>query len=120
MVKRDAGCPCLVFNYLHCLKKIDFRLFDILLHSKWVFYTTNRPISIGPLDPHSSQLHIRGNDRFIRGFVLVAITDYSTPRLIQTIVKNPRNTLYYYNKYHIPPPIAFQYPMALYLSAHRL
>ena len=92
MVKRDAGCPCLVFNYLLCLKNVDFRLFDILLHSKWDFYTTSHPISIGPLDPHSSRLHIRGNARYIRGFILVTITDFCIPRLIQTIVKNPQNT----------------------------
>ena len=115
MVKRDAGCPCLVFNYLHCLKNVDFRLFDMLLHSEWDIFTTSHPISIGPLDPHSSRLHIRGNARFMWGFIHVAITDYSTPRLIQTIVKNPQNTLYYYLKYHIRPPRAFQYPMALYV-----
>jgi len=56
-------------------KKIDFRLFDILLHSEWDVFTTSHPILIGPLDPHSSRLHIRGNARYIRGFILVAITD---------------------------------------------
>ena len=77
---------------LNCLENDDIRLFGMLLHSEYDYFTSTAPIPMGSLDPPLSGSHITGNARFIWHLILVLLTDYCTPRLKQITVKNPHNT----------------------------
>ena len=105
---------------LNCLVNDDFCLFGMLLHSKYDYFTSTAPIPMGSLDPPLSGSHITGNARFIWHLIVIQLTEYCIPPLIQTTIQIPHNTYQSLVKYHNRPPIAFQYPIALYLWSQRL